>query len=122
MFASYARAFNESRGDGELSPLPSAPTKGMSPEDRRIHTWAIGERDKSWVHLDRSQRRRETDVQEGTENVLGFVERFDPPSPDETEALRDLAGRLQDRYVAEAEELWRSLEVEDSSDSTTTPV
>lgn len=113
MFASYARAFNTSRGDGDLLPLPTAPTKGMSSEDRRIHTWAIGERDNSWVHLDRSQHRRETDVQEGAENVLGFVERFEPPSTDEIEALRELAGRLQDRYVAEAEELWRSLEAED---------
>lgn len=106
MFTTYARAFNESAGSAGGFGLPSAPTRGLSAKDRRIHEWAIKtERDQIWAHIDRSQDRRKTSVQEGAENVLALVEQYTLPSPDEIESLAELAGRLHDRYVAEAEKL-----------------
>lgn len=74
MYVSYARAFNESKGD---PPLPAAPTSGLSGRERRIHKWALDERNKVWAHIDRGSERRSVDVVAGDPEAglpLGFVE------------------------------------------------
>jgi hypothetical protein len=52
MFSSYARAFNESKGD---PPLPAAPTSSLSRRERETHKWALDERQKVWAHVDRAE-------------------------------------------------------------------
>jgi hypothetical protein len=103
VFASYARAFNTSGGD---PPLPAAPTSGLSREQRQTHEWARAERDKVWAHIDREQVRRAVAVEPGAENILGLVETFEPPTPEELASLLELADSLRTRYLAEAESLW----------------
>jgi hypothetical protein len=104
VFASYARAFNTSRGD---PPLPAASTSGLSREQRQTHEWALAERDKVWAHIDREQVRRAVGVETGAENILALVETFEPPTPEELAALLELVDSLHERYRAEAESLWQ---------------
>lgn len=105
MFPSYARAFNKSKGN---PPLPAAPTSGLSRTDRATHDWALEERDKVWAHVDRDVHRRATYVQPGP--PIAFTEEWTPPSPEQLDALRALAEKLQERYRIEAEELWHELQ------------
>jgi hypothetical protein len=87
MFVTYARAFNESRGD---PPLPPAPTSGLTPSERSVHDWAIEERSRVWAHVDRGSHRRLIEgTIEGAKTSL--FETWRPPSPEQLESLADLA-------------------------------
>lgn len=105
MFTSYARAFNESKGD---PPLPRAPTSGLSQAERATHAWALDERQKVWAHVDRGGHRRAVEVRQGP--PVAFAEEWVPPTPEQLEALGALAEKLQERYRVEAEALWRELQ------------
>jgi hypothetical protein len=104
LFGSYARAFNESRGNPQL---PAAPTSGLSWTERKTHRWALNARDEVWTHVDRGAHRRTTDVQEGIE--LASVEPWIRPSPQQLAELAALAENLAERYVREATDLAKEL-------------
>ena len=105
MFTSYARAFNKSKG---VPPLPAAPTPDLSPSERATHNWALDERKRVWAHVDRTGHRRITGVQPGP--PVAFTEEWIPPTPEQFQALAELAEKLQERYRVEAEELWHELQ------------
>jgi hypothetical protein len=103
--ATYARSFNSSRGS---PPLPAAPTRGLSDEERAVHEWAIDERDRFAAHVDRDSHRR---VHYGhapgpdDEFTLQWFESWTPPSPAQLETLARLADKLGAAYGAEANRL-----------------
>ena len=99
LFATFARAFNTSRGEPGL---PAAPTSGLISEQREVYNWAIDERDTAWAHIDRSGTRRAVLTAQGEMLVT-----WRPPSPDELRGLTDLAELLAARYRREVEELER---------------
>jgi hypothetical protein len=105
MFVSYARAFNESRGD---PPKPAAPTSGLSLSERETHKWACDERDMVWAHVDRYGHRKVTEAQKGPPTI--YIEEWVPPSPEQLEAFAALAEKLEERYRVEAEALWHELQ------------
>ena len=104
MFVSYARAFNESRGN---PPLPKAPTSALSSTERETHRWALDERDKVWGHVDRGGHRRATEVLEGA--GLALVEQWTSPTREQFAALAALAEKLAESYDAEAKEVAREM-------------
>lgn len=101
MFASYARAFNDSRaspGSGEPG-LPPAPSNALS--DPEIHQWALSERKRVWAHVDRGAHRR-MDFIRIDEWGPRLVERWRAPAPTQLERLASLAEELAERYRDEA--------------------
>lgn len=93
MYVSYARAFNASKGD---PPLPKAPTSGLSPSERKVHQWALDERNMVWAHIDRGNQRRTVDAVAGDPEAglpVGFVENWNPPTPEESTRSRRLRSR-----------------------------
>lgn len=116
MYVSYARAFNASKGD---PPLPKAPTSGLSPSERKVHQWALDERNIVWAHIDRGNQRRTVDAVAGDPEAglpVGFVENWNPPTPEELDAFATLAESLEERYRKEAETLWRELQRETAAE------
>jgi hypothetical protein len=104
MFTAYARAFNKSKGN---PPLPAAPTSKLTASEQKTHEWAIAERNMVWAHVDRNGHRRATHVDPGP--PVAFREDWMSPSPEQLVDLEALAEKLHDRYLREAEELWRAL-------------
>jgi hypothetical protein len=106
MFASYARAFNDSRGD---PPLPAAPTRGLTQAQRELHDWALAERDSVWAHSDRRGHRR-GQATEDVKGNLAFEEQWTSLTNEQLTALSELAQALRERYKREAETLSRELQ------------
>jgi hypothetical protein len=114
MFTSYARAFNSSKGDPArgIPALPSAPTDGMTPEQRNTHEWALVERKQVWAHSDRTGHRRQVGVSRETTidwSAVELGEQWSPPSPSQLKDLAELAEQLGARYLAEAQALHSEL-------------
>ena len=114
MFTSYARAFNSSKGDPDkgIPSLPRAPVTGITHEQRAIHEWALAERKQVWAHSDRTGHRRQVGVSRHTTidwSAVQLGEEWRTPSPAQLKELAELADRLQERYLAEAQALHEEL-------------
>lgn len=55
LFTTYARCFNQSKGD---PPLPPAPRRELNQDERRLHQWAVDERNQVSAHIDRDAHRQ----------------------------------------------------------------